>query len=288
MASVGWALLILLVGYLAGAVCVFIVGFAGAPGAVLSHAGQKSGNRFLSGLGFAICAAGQAYVVVGYAALVISQARSLVAERDLSSWIILGAAAMVASVPAVLVGKDSLQARREGNATAQHRSADLTMWASSLGIIALLISPTVARPWAWIPGVATTRPEPREKAPSRFEPDRERLTDAFAAFNQASKLSQLPEGVRTAKADPAKDAAVIAQIRAGLKAGEGISAEYLDWLHPEMRKHFSNYLTGQRLYLEGLTEGSVTKQVRGIQTIEQWSEFWDRNGSAIADRAFDS
>ncbi len=146
MASVGWALLIVFVGYLAGAACVFVIGFGGAPGALLSRAGERMGNRTLTRLGFAICAAGQAFVVVGYAALVISQARALVADRDLSSWIVLGAAALAASVPAGLIGKESLQARREGNATAQHRSADLTMWASTLGIIALLISPTAARP----------------------------------------------------------------------------------------------------------------------------------------------
>ncbi|MGW8302710.1 MAG: hypothetical protein ACWGNO_11605, partial [Desulfobacterales bacterium] len=74
----------------------------------------------------------------------------------------------------------------------------------------------------------------------------------------------------------------------GLKEGDSISDEFLDWLHPEMRMFFrGKYMQGHRLVFEGRKEGSVNKQITGIELIEEWYHyFWEKNVDSIYKKVY--
>ncbi len=281
MSNIGWSLLILLVGMPAAALWTFIVGFAGAPGALLAAGPEGNVSRARHRAGIVLSGLGQSYASMAFAAIVLSQARVLAAERDLWNWLILVVAAIVAASPAINAGKEAVRAAREGKASVQHHATNLTLWLVTVGIIALLIAPSVARPWAWIPGVITERAKPGTRAETRaFESDKLLLTKAFTAFNEASRIAQERPAPR--------EELLRARISEGIEAASSVSGAYLAWLHPEFPRRFKeHFIEGQRRYLEGLERDRMTPQLEGIQLIERWhSEFWNEHGDAITDRAF--
>lgn len=124
-------------------------------------------------------------------------------------------------------------------------------------------------------------------APPEYQADVDRLTRVFAAFDSVSTLVTVPDGQVTMRTTPTHTNAVYAQLELGLATGDSISDEFLDWMHSEMRDAFRrNLLGGNRAYLEGLREDNVGRQIEGIERIKAWhSDFWDRYGEALADRA---
>ena len=124
--------------------------------------------------------------------------------------------------------------------------------------------------------------------PSEFLEDRKHLAQAFSAFDEAYKISQVPEGMTSYKPPPGLEEKVQALIEKGLEEGDSISDEFLDWLHPEMKMNFRDKLMrGQNLILEGRKEDSVVKQVSGNELIGKWNnDFWEKNVDAIYKKAF--
>jgi hypothetical protein len=114
------------------------------------------------------------------------------------------------------------------------------------------------------------------------------LTECFTNFDAASEFGQARQGLAVGKVDPPKAASHLSHIWAGLAASGQISDSYLDSLHPGMKTAFrDHYEAGHRIYLQGLVEGDVIKQLSGSALIAKWrTGFWSQNGSAIADRAF--
>jgi hypothetical protein len=124
--------------------------------------------------------------------------------------------------------------------------------------------------------------------PAEFLEDRKHLVQTFSAFDQANKVSQVPEGVASYKPSPGIEEKVQALIEKGLKEGEAISDEFLDWLHPEMRMFFrGKYMWGHRLIFEGRKEDNVKKRATGIQLVQEWYHyFWEKNVDAIYKKAY--
>ncbi len=129
---------------------------------------------------------------------------------------------------------------------------------------------------------------PPHRLPTTFLDDRHRLSEAFAAFDTANKLTQPAPGQSSFKGTPERFLQILQALRHGLEAGDAVSNDFLDWLHPQMRTAFrEQYLAGNRLYLEGLVQHDVVKQLRGSDLVQQWySGFWSVNSKPIADRAF--
>ena len=124
--------------------------------------------------------------------------------------------------------------------------------------------------------------------PTEFLKDRQHLVKVFSAFNEANQLSQVPEGMASYKTPPGADEKIEALLAKGLREGESIGDEFLDWLHPEMRMFFrGKYMWGHRLIFEGRKEDNVLKQVTGIQLVEEWYHyFWDKNVDAVYKKAY--
>ena len=127
-----------------------------------------------------------------------------------------------------------------------------------------------------------------DDVPSKFLEDRQHLFQAFFAFNEANKISHVPEGIASYNPSPGIEEKAQAFIEKGLKEGEAISDEFLDWLHPDMRMFFrGKYMLGHRLIFEGRKEDNVIKQVTGMQLVEEWYHyFWDKNVDAIYRKAY--
>lgn len=124
--------------------------------------------------------------------------------------------------------------------------------------------------------------------PSRFRGDRDRLTEAFGAFQKVSNLTTPPPGQSSFPGSPQHRAAVLTHLEKGLLAADGVSDEFLDWLHPQMRDYFrTKLIAGQRSYHDGLRGSDEALQVRGIMLIREWDrQFWRSNAKSITDKAF--
>lgn len=124
--------------------------------------------------------------------------------------------------------------------------------------------------------------------PPELSKDRMHLINALFAFDEANEMSQSPEGVTGYKPQPGANEKIEALLAKGLKEGDSISDEFLDWLHPEMRIFFrGKYMQGHRLVFEGRKEDSVSKQVTGIKLIEEWYHyFWDKNFDSIYKKVY--
>ena len=123
--------------------------------------------------------------------------------------------------------------------------------------------------------------------PSQFKDDRQHLTEAFAAFYEASELSQVPKGMRR-YAPPEVDEKIDNLLKKGLREGDSVSDDFLTWLHPEMKRHFREELMkGERLYAEGRKESNVQKQSLGSELIGRWyGDFWKEHSEMIFYKAF--
>ena len=119
--------------------------------------------------------------------------------------------------------------------------------------------------------------------PPEFSDDRRHFLNALYAFDEANEMSLLPEGMTRYKPPPGADEKIEALLAKGLKEGERISDEFLDWLHPDMRIFFRDkYMHGHRLVLEGRKEDSAVKQTAGNKLIREWYHyFWEKNVGVI-------
>ena len=124
--------------------------------------------------------------------------------------------------------------------------------------------------------------------PPEFSEDRMHLLNVFFAFDEADEMSQLPGGMKGGKSSPAANEKIQALLAKGLQEGDGISDEFLDWLHPDMRLFFrGKYMRGHRLVYEGRKEGSAMKQVAGIQLVDEWYYFfWEKHANAIYKKVY--
>ncbi len=124
--------------------------------------------------------------------------------------------------------------------------------------------------------------------PSQFKEDRQHLTEAFAAFYEASELSQVPKGMSGYTPPPGVDEKIDNLLEKGLREGDSVSDDFLNWLHPEMKRHFREELMkGERLYAEGRKESNVQKQSLGSELIGRWyGDFWKEHSEMIFYKAF--
>lgn len=71
-------------------------------------------------------------------------------------------------------------------------------------------------------------------------------------------------------------------IRAGLTAASGASDGYLRGIHPDLPKEFREHLVdGWRLYLNGLESSEPGKQIQGIQLLQRWEAFKEKNADLL-------
>lgn len=84
---------------------------------------------------------------------------------------------------------------------------------------------------------------------------------------------------------PQQGAQMKALIQTGVIAGNGVSDRYLSQIHPQLPSEFrSHLLAGWQKYLDGLDHFHLADQVDGIQLVQQWEQFKDRNADLLYER----
>lgn len=151
MGSIGYAVLLAFVGTLGAAMWTFVVGLAGAPGALLTAtAMQRSGATKIPTWGLLATVAGQLYVSLAFTAFVVqTTAAALQNSEGIGKWIAWLVTFFVASAPAFIALKDSA---RSGMRTVQHGATTLTAPLTAIGFFVFVFAPGVLEAgWGWVP-----------------------------------------------------------------------------------------------------------------------------------------
>lgn len=130
------------------AIVLLVMGLAGAPGAMLYIAGQKTQNTLLRGGGFILAALGQSYVVGAYAVLVVGVLRWFSTIRpDVPTWPLwLAAYLHSTAVPAYGTRE------RPDEPTAQHHTLGIVALAATVIFFVVTFTPGALKSlYGWVP-----------------------------------------------------------------------------------------------------------------------------------------
>lgn len=151
MRSLGLALILGVGGLLAAAIYTFVIGLAGAPGAMLSAAAAKrSPDEITPVWGLVLTVAGQLYASLLFVTLIINfvEAR-LSGTTGFGKWVVWVVAFIVAVAPTGMALKDAARAERRN---VQHHAITLTVPLTVIGFFVFCFFPAVMNAgWGWIP-----------------------------------------------------------------------------------------------------------------------------------------
>lgn len=290
MNSIVLAILLAVGGTLAATFYTLVVGLAGAPGALLSVAGSR--RRTTAGIivsGFILTALGQLAASLLWIAVIYQSVHAWLGESGgVGRFLVWVVAFYIANAPALIARKD---AAREADKNVQHVATFVVTRLTLVASFVLLFMPSLLHGnLGWVPhfGQGRGSVEALDSIPDKFLSSRDCLSCAFRAFSNATSLTQVPAGQTSMASTPQHDKKVVNALEEGLRAGHSVGADFLDWLHPQMRDFFEGqYLAGQALYLEGLQQEDLQKQMRGNELIRGWhTKFWDDHKKLIAAKAF--
>ena len=151
MGMFGFALLLGFGGIFAAAIYTFVVGLAGAPGALLSAAAAKRSPNGANPLwGLYLTMAGQLYASLVFVALVIHFVEPrLRGATGLGKWVVWGVAFLVAVAPPAIALKDAAHADRRN---VQHTATTFTAPLTVLGFFLFQFFPALMGVgWGWVP-----------------------------------------------------------------------------------------------------------------------------------------
>ena len=152
-----------------------------------------------------------------------------------------------------LIGWLAHKERQSSQSLAEARGIEKgTMLYSLVAIVAFLVfsfAPSlILVPYGWALKPLGMGTYVASDIPSQYVGDRNHLSEAFRAFNEANELSQVPEGLSSYTPPPGVNEKIDNLLQKGLKEGESVSDDFLNWLHPEMKKHFrEQFMKGQQL-----------------------------------------
>ena len=210
------ALLIMFMAFTMGLIAIGIVmmimGLAGAPGAMLFAAGQKTKNVLLTACGFIVAALGQSYVVGGYAVFVVSLLRWFSEGRpNLPTWP-LWIAAFFHSVAAPTYAMKE----RPKEPTAQHHTLGLVELLATAVFLTVAFAPNTLKPiYGWVPlydamlqqpGTSRTGQAAQEPASEDTLTDKqqESVRGFFAGYQYLQDIQVLVKGMRSSR-NPIED-----------------------------------------------------------------------------------
>jgi len=151
MGTLGFALLLAFGGILAAAIWVFVVGFAGVPGAMLSAAAAKrSANQTIPVWGLFLTVAGQLYAALVFVALVIHFVAPRLSEATgFGKWVVWVIAFMVGVAPPSMALKDAVRADPRN---VQHLATTFTAPLTAIGFLLFVFVPALMKAgWGWVP-----------------------------------------------------------------------------------------------------------------------------------------
>ncbi len=151
MGTFVFALLLGVGGIFVAIFYTFIIGLAGAPGALLSvSAAKRSPNGVTPMWGLFLTVAGQLYTSLVFVAFVINFVEAhLIGARGTGKWVAWVVAFFVAVAPPAIALKDAAHAERRN---VQHIAMTLTAPLTLLGVFLFRFFPAVMNVgWGWVP-----------------------------------------------------------------------------------------------------------------------------------------
>jgi len=152
VSSLGYLFVMAIPGMFAAAFWTLAVGAGGVAGALMGRAGSRTGFWPLSVLGFLLAVAGQSYVAVSFAALMVRATwHHLAGIHGAWRWIGWTVAFLVGTAPPLIALFDWA---RQPARRLQHLAIRLTWPLTMLGFVALARHGGGAQwPWAWVPAL---------------------------------------------------------------------------------------------------------------------------------------
>jgi hypothetical protein len=154
LVTLGLSVLFLFGGTVVAALCTFLIGLAGAPGALLAPKDEDwhSGTSRVSNLALAVCVIGQSYIALAFCAFAISFTNAVLADRpELIRWILWLVAFIVCIEPCIYGLND---AANKNEKKTQDVAIALTTLISIIGFWVLFAFPQLAKfAWRWVPYV---------------------------------------------------------------------------------------------------------------------------------------
>jgi hypothetical protein len=151
MNPIMYILALALGGTLLAAMYTFVVGLAGAPGALLTlSAMRRADSNTIPTWGLLLTLVGQLYASLAFAAfIVLNTAARLQGVDGIWRWITWGVAFFVALAPASMALKDAAHAEVKN---VQHGAATLTAPLTAIGFVVFVVVPSVLQAgWGWVP-----------------------------------------------------------------------------------------------------------------------------------------
>jgi len=104
---------------------------------------------------------------------------------------------------------------------------------------------------------------------------------------EANKLTQPPDGKTPFEIPDDQENVIMDDLNRSIKIGKEIDVEFLKWLHPDLAEEFhDNFITGMKLYVDGLEEDDVMKQIRGNNLTIKWAKYWEKNKDTILKKMY--
>ncbi len=150
------AILLIIGGSFFSALYTFVLGIAGAPGAILTHATmRRQGTHLIPTWGLLLTLLGQVYASLAWvAAIVLFVRSSTAAHSGLGVWIVWFAAFLIAIGPASFALKEAASVHREKPQafTVQHGAAAFTELLTVIGFFVFAFAPNMIEiAWSWVP-----------------------------------------------------------------------------------------------------------------------------------------
>lgn len=151
MSAIGYAILLGFAGTFAAALWTFVIGLAGAPGALLTAAAMRRiATSVIPIWGLLLTVAGQLYASLAFTAFILGTSSSVLANTTgFGKWVAWVVTFCVASAPALIALKDAARAEAKN---VQHAATTLTAPLATVGFLVFLFAPRIrALAWGWIP-----------------------------------------------------------------------------------------------------------------------------------------
>ena len=123
--------------------------------------------------------------------------------------------------------------------------------------------------------------------PDKFKGDREAFDQSLLAFWEAGNMFKRRTDQPMVMRTPQQEEQYFTLLENGVRLGNNVGEEFLDYLHPELKDMFrKNLIPGKRLYAEGAKTGNRIMQSDGSKKVLRWEEFWEAHKSEIVATAF--
>lgn len=154
MQTVFTVILLIVFGFVSNFLSLFLLNFAGIPGAIISGKPEKrSKNRFI--FGSVISALVQSYVYLVYVAFIVSWTKLAASRPDVIAFVIWPFAFLTVVVPVYFnLIRARVENKEQEHASAQVEALHITVLISFIGFFVFVFFDNVMNlAWSWVPYV---------------------------------------------------------------------------------------------------------------------------------------